>query len=305
MHNNAQTRLVNLTIKNHKKEENMKKYIRSDLFEETFFADFGNSHTLTRLPEVENEVFSLYRYRMEKSKKTEESAYPKGSYSTFFSSDIITLSNKESDILTAAVARELRALMWAKAEKLDNVMIIGLGNPYFTSDSLGAKTVEKIILSNENGKKPRVFAFSVGVSSVTGIETAEHIKGLSIVCRPDMILAIDALAARSRKRLYSTVQISDAGITPGAGIGNHRLPINEETVGVPVISIGIPTVISSSTLICDTIKDAGIERISDGLKAALDEDRDFFVTSGYCDMEIKGASIMLSRAIEAACFENI
>ena len=78
----------------------MKKYIRSDLFEETFFADFGNSHTLTRLPEVENEVFSLYRYRMEKSKKTEESAYPKGSYSTFFSSDIITLSNKESDILT-------------------------------------------------------------------------------------------------------------------------------------------------------------------------------------------------------------
>lgn len=305
MHNNVQTRLVNLTIKNHKKEENMKKYIRSDLFEETFFADFGNSHTLTRLPEVENEVFSLYRYRMEKSKKTEESAYPKGSYSTFFSSDIITLSNKESDILTAAVARELRALMWAKAEKLDNVMIIGLGNPYFTSDSLGAKTVEKIILSNENGKKPRVFAFSVGVSSVTGIETAEHIKGLSIVCRPDMILAIDALAARSRKRLYSTVQISDAGITPGAGIGNHRLPINEETVGVPVISIGIPTVISSSTLICDTLKDAGIERISDGLKAALDEDRDFFVTSGYCDMEIKGASIMLSRAIEAACFENI
>lgn len=305
MHNNAQTRLVNLTIKNHKKEENMKKYIRSDLFEETFFADFGNSHTLTRLPEVENEVFSLYRYRMEKSKKTEESAYPKGSYSTFFSSDIITLSNKESDILTAAVARELRALMWAKAEKLDNVMIIGLGNPYFTSDSLGAKTVEKIILSNENGKKPRVFAFSVGVSSVTGIETAEHIKGLSIVCRPDMILAIDALAARSRKRLYSTVQISDAGITPGAGIGNHRLPINEETVGVPVISIGIPTVISSSTLICDTLKDAGIDRISDGLKAALDEDRDFFVTSGYCDMEIKGASIMLSRAIEAACFENI
>ncbi len=305
MHNNVQKSLLNLTIKNHKKGDSMKEYIRSDLFEETFFANFGKAQPLTRLPAFENEVFRLYRYRAEEKENAESYGYPKGNYATFFSDDILTLSDRDFDILTFAVARELKALMRSNVKNLDSVMIIGLGNPSLTSDSLGAKTVEKISLSNENDKKPRVFAFSTGVSSVTGIETSEHIKGLAIACHPSIILAIDSLAARNRKRLYSTVQISDAGITPGAGIGNHRSPIKKETIGIPVISIGIPTVISLSTLICDTLKDAGIKSISKELKATLDSDKGFFVTSGYCDIEIKCASIMLSKAIELACFENI
>ena len=305
MHNKVRISLFNLTIKNHKKGENMKKYIRSDLFEETFFANFGNSRNLTRVPSVENEVFSLYRYREEDEENAKYAANKNGNHSTFFSSDIMTLSDKSFDILTVAVARELRSLMHSKVEDIKRIMIIGLGNPSLSSDSLGAETVRKICISNENEKKPKVFSFSVGVSSVTGIETAEHIKGLSIACRPDVLLAIDALVARSRKRLYSTVQISDTGITPGSGIGDGRSPINKESVGAAVISIGIPTVISSATLVCDTLKEAGIENISNELRATLDSNKGFFITSGYCDLEIKCASMLLSRAIELACFENI
>lgn len=283
----------------------MEKYIRSDLLEESFCADFGGSQRSMRAPATKNKIFSLYRTRVEEDDNTPNLSHPKGNYITFFSSDIISLSNKDFDTLTVAVSRELRDLMLSKVKNIDSVMIVGLGNPSITSDSLGAKTIEKISVLNEIEKKPHAYAFSVGVSSVTGIETAEHIKGLSGVCRPDLILVIDSLAARSRKRLYSTVQMSDAGIIPGAGIGDRRSPINEDTVGAPVISIGVPTVISSSTLICDTLKDAGIESISKELKATLDSDKSFFVTSGYCDIEIKGASMMLSRAIELACFENI
>ena len=283
----------------------MKKYIRSDLFEETFFANFGNSRNLTRAPSVENEVFSLYRYREEDKENAKYAANKNGNYSTFFSSDIMTLSDKSFDILTVAVARELRSLMHSKVEDIKRIMIIGLGNPSLSSDSLGAETVRKICISNENEPPKNVFSFSVGVSSITGLETVEHIKGLSIACRPDVILAIDALVARSRKRLYSTVQISDTGITPGSGIGDGRSPINKESVGAAVISIGIPTVISSATLVCDTLKEAGIENISNELRATLDSNKGFFITSGYCDLEIKCASMLLSRAIELACFENI
>lgn len=282
----------------------MKKYIYSDLFEENFCLGFGNSRTSRRYPVAENEVFSIYKSKIYKT-NSEESGNETGSCITFFSSDIIELSNKDFDSLTVAVARELRNLMLSKVSPLDSVMVVGLGNPYVTADSLGAKTVERLSLPLGSKEKPHVFAFSAGVASMTGIETAEHIRALCLACRPDLIIAVDSLAARSRKRLCSAVQISDAGITPGSFADRRRLPINEETAGVPVISLGIPTVVSAATLICDALTSAGIESLQGDLKDALEEERGFFVTSGYCDMQIKCASMMLSSAIELACSKNI
>lgn len=282
----------------------MKKYIRSDLFEEEFCADFGSSQRTRRYPAIENDVFCVYRSKIENKDTARFNDNFKGNYITFMSSDIISLCDKDFDCLTVAVARELRDIMLSKVKKIGSVMIVGLGNSSITADSLGARTVEKISIT-EQGGSAHVFTVSVGVSSVTGIETAAHIKALSLTCSPDIIIAIDALAARSRKRLYSTVQISDAGITPGSGIGNHRTPINEETIGVPVVAIGVPTVIATSTLVCESLKSAGIEDLSNDIRKALEEDKGSFVTSNYCDIEIKSASILLSQAIELACGKNI
>lgn len=279
----------------------MKKYIRSDLFEETFDAEIGRSRVSRRCPVIENEAFCVYKGNSENNIKENF----KGNYITFLCSDIIGLSDKDLDNLILSVAHELRAIMRSKAQRIDSVMIVGLGNPSITADSLGAKTVEKITVSSKRGGAIRLFAVSVGVSSVTGVETAAHIKALSLVCKPDIIIVIDALAAKSRKRLYSTIQISDEGITPGAGIGNHRTPINEETVGVPVIAIGVPTVIATSTLICETLKNSGIDKLSEDMRMTLEEDKGSFVTSNYCDIEIRSASIILSEAIQLACGENI
>jgi spore protease len=283
----------------------MKKYIRSDLFEENFCADFGSSQDSRRYPVIENDVFSVYRSKTENNGKERFNDNFKGNYITFLSSDIISLCDKDFDSLTFAVARELRTVMLSKVKKIDSVMIVGLGNSSITADSLGVRTIEKITVSAERGSSAHIFAVSVGVSSVTGIEAAEHIKGLRLACKPDIIIAIDALAARSRKRLYSTIQISDAGITPGSGIGNHRTPINEETIGVPVIAIGVPTVIATSTLVCESLKNAGIDTLSNDMRIALEEDKGCFVTSNYCDIEIRSASIMLSQAIELACTGRI
>lgn len=282
----------------------MKKYIYSDLIEENLcsdFSDLSRSRDHIDVKDVKKEAFKIYKTQNTQSIP----CVSNGNYITLFTSDIIKLSDNDFEELVTAVAKELACVIRSKAKKTESVLIVGLGNPDITADSLGAKTVEKLTIPSFYGKKIKIFAVSVGVSSVTGIETADYVKGLAVSCSPDVIVVIDSLVARSRKRLYSTVQISDSGIVPGAGVGKHRSPINEKIMGVPVISIGIPTVISSSTLICDALIGSGIVQVSEDMKAILESEQGFYVTSGYCDVEIKCASLMLSRAIELACVEHM
>jgi spore protease len=103
------------------------------------------------------------------------------------------------------------------------------------------------------GKLRTVAAFSPGVLGITGIETAEVIRGVAEKIRPDIIIAVDALAARNAARIHTTIQMTDTGVNPGAGVGNRRTPINRETMGIPVIAIGVPTVVDAATLVSDTI----------------------------------------------------
>ena len=142
--------------------------------------------------------------------------------------------------------------------KCDNVLVAGLGNMEITADALGPKTSSYIFstrhisqeLRQEMGFKnlKSVSAFCTGVLGETGIESAEIIKGVVDVIKPSCVIAVDALAASSAKRLGTTVQISNTGISPGSGVGNHRYEISQATLGVPVISIGIPTVVSTGVI---------------------------------------------------------
>jgi len=144
-----------------------------------------------------------------------------------------------------------------------NTLIVGLGNWNATPDALGPKVVSKCLVTRhlfkyapqelQGGMRP-VSALAPGVLGITGIETAEVIKGVVEKVQPEVIIAIDSLAARSVDRIATTIQLADTGINPGSGIGNKRIGINEETMGVKVIAIGIPTVSHAAVIAQDAIE---------------------------------------------------
>ena len=141
-------------------------------------------------------------------------------------------------------------------------MIVGLGNWNITPDALGPKVIDRVLVTRQyfvNYNKEsdetvaNVAAISPGVMGTTGIETMEIIKGVVEKIKPDLVIAVDALASRKMERISTTIQISDTGISPGSGIGNNRSTLDQETLGVPVIAIGIPTVVDAATIVNDTL----------------------------------------------------
>lgn len=129
----------------------------------------------------------------------------------------------------------------------DKILIAGLGNRNATPDALGPVTVEDILIGKH------LCAVAPGVMGQTGCETSDYIRGIVKEIQADLIIAVDALAARNTRRLNTTVQISDTGIHPGSGVGNHRQAITRESMGVPVIAIGVPTVVEAATIVNDVL----------------------------------------------------
>lgn len=165
--------------------------------------------------------------------------------------------------LTSLLAREFkRFLRQIGVGDEDRVLVIGLGNWNVTPDALGPIVAGKVLVTRhlfelmpdqvEPGYRP-VSALSPGVLGMTGIETSEIIYGVVEKTRPDLIVAVDALASRSLERVNTTIQIADTGIHPGSGVGNKRKPVTRETLGVPVIAIGVPTVVDAVSIVSDTI----------------------------------------------------
>ncbi len=135
-----------------------------------------------------------------------------------------------------------------KNKKKNKILIVGLGNSQATPDALGPRTIDNIQISDE------IYCISPGVLAQTGMETYSVIKGIVNEINPDLIIAIDSLAARNVRRITTTIQLTDTGITPGSGIGNHRKGLNKETLGKDVIAIGVPMVVSGATIVNDTME---------------------------------------------------
>ena len=144
----------------------------------------------------------------------------------------------------------------------DSVLVVGLGNEKITPDALGPKVVSKVLVTRHIADEifqqlkrsfRSVCAIAPGVMGVTGIETLEVVKGLVERVKPSIVIAIDALAARRAERINATIQMSDVGVCPGAGVGNKRAELSKETLGVDVIAIGVPTVVDAATLANDTL----------------------------------------------------
>lgn len=182
-----------------------------------------------------------------------------GNYTTIEFDDITDYNKKET--VKKVFSSELRKLLKKLSiREDDSCLVIGLGNISSTPDALGPLTIQNILVTNhlfdvanvENGFR-RVGAISPGVKGSTGIETSDIIKGIVDKVKPSFVIVIDALASQSIERVNKTIQMTDAGIHPGSGIGNNRKEISKETLDIPVIAIGVPTVVDAVTIVSDTI----------------------------------------------------
>ena len=199
----------------------------------------------------------------------------RGVYVTIDLKDLKVADEDEIQKASETLSNELKTLIQNHVQSKDDIMVVGLGNIYVTPDSLGPKVINEIDVTrhiikylpqyiDENARP--VTAISPGVLGTTGIETYEILKGIVDNVKPKLIIVIDALASRSIERISSTIQISDTGIVPGAGVGNTRAEISERTLGIPVIALGIPTVVESAVLVNDCL-DLLIEKMQNEAKS--------------------------------------
>ena len=211
--------------------------------------------------DTEREIYTTV-VKIETENGAKAMGKPVGTYITL---EAPNLSSPDEDYhreVSAEVASHLKQLM---GENMGAVLIVGLGNREVTPDALGPNVVNNLHITRhifrEFGKvspdgenEPWVSAIVPGVMAQTGMETLEIIQGVVKETKPDAVIVIDALAARSTRRLNRTIQITDTGINPGSGVGNHRQGINREILGIPVIAIGVPTVVDAATIVNDTME---------------------------------------------------
>ena len=194
-----------------------------------------------------------------------------GKYITMEIKDIQYLDEESKKDITLQVANQIQVLVGK--DKTKSILVVGLGNVYVTPDSLGPKVIEKLEVTRHliNFAKDlvepntrSVSGISPGVLGTTGIETSEIITSISKDLKPDIVIVIDSLASQSVHRVGSTIQLSNTGITPGAGVKNKRAGINEQVLNVPVIAIGVPTVVDMAT-----ITNEAIDKMLDNTKEKL------------------------------------
>ncbi len=188
---------------------------------------------------------------------------PVGTYVTIEAPNMSTPDEDYHREISEELAKHLERIL---GDRRKSVLVVGLGNRDVTPDALGPDVVGNLHITRHmireygrmpggSGKSGEISAIVPGVMAQTGMETLEIIRGVVEETNPEAVIAIDALAARSTKRLNRTIQITDTGINPGSGVGNHRNAINKESLGVPVIAVGVPTVVDAATIVNDTMEE--------------------------------------------------
>ena len=293
----------------------MENYSRTDLACETVRRGSGFSGGRSYREEVIGDC-RIERMRLDGTEWGGESARPAGWYITLHTPPLWQLEGEERADAVTLLAAELRRLATLvcgrEPDEALGVMVVGLGNADITADAVGPRTVRGLTATRhlaDHDKnifrllgRCRLSAIAPGVLGQTGVEAADLVRGAADSVHPDLMVAIDALAARSVERLACTVQLSDTGICPGSGIGNRRRAIDRESMGCPVISLGIPTVVDSSTLVYDALCRAGIGREAVGaeLREVLENGKRFYVSPKESDLIAARTAELLAEGIEEA-----
>jgi spore protease len=294
----------------------MKFKIRTDLAYETresFNDDVEIKGVSLKKKNIENSLITIIEIFSPEG--AEAMHKPIGTYVTIENDSCLEASESDRDELSKLIGLELKMLSVGTCKKMpESILVVGIGNRNITSDSLGPLVVEglnitshiKRYLPDAAAETISLSAIAPGVMAQTGIETSEILKGIVDKIKPELVIAIDALAGRNLRRLNKTFQISNTGISPGAGLGNLRNEINSSTIGVPVIAIGVPTVVDVNTIVHDTLKSFQIEYLlkSENSKANINDEliSDKFVTTKNIDEEVLCVSKILQSAINGAFF---
>lgn len=271
-----------------------------------------NHKTAAALPHVRQsdrtlEGFAVHEVRILSEDAAREIGKPQGRYLTL---ELDALIRREED----AFPRACKALSTLLRELLPHpndgpVLIAGLGNRMITPDAIGPQTADHVIATRHLvAQSPAIFAdwrpvsaLAPGVLGQTGVETGEVICGVLDRVRPAAVIAVDALAAGRLSRLLRTVQLADTGITPGAGVGNARAALNEETLGVPVIAVGVPTVVDGATLAHEISSQLG----QPACEALDDLSQPVMITTRDIDHEVADISRMIGYAVNMALHPHL
>ena len=271
-----------------------------------------NHKTAAALPHVRQsdrtlEGFAVHEVRILSEDAAREIGKPQGRYLTL---ELDALIHREED----AFPRACKALSTLLRELLPHpndgpVLIAGLGNRMITPDAIGPQTADHVIATRHLvAQSPAIFAdwrpvsaLAPGVLGQTGVETGEVICGVLDRVRPAAVIAVDALAAGRLSRLLRTVQLADTGITPGAGVGNARAALNEETLGVPVIAVGVPTVVDGATLAHEISSQLG----QPDCEALDDLSQPVMITTRDIDREVADISRMIGYAVNMALHPHL
>jgi len=261
--------------------------IRLDLISDTSF-------------ELKNKIINKQNIRIERcivdSKFSKKIHKKEGVYTSIFFDDITDFDMKKSVIKYFSF--ELKKILREKDLLKKTVLIVGLGNNYSTPDSLGPKVIDNIIttrhislISNLDKNYSIVSKIVPGVFANTGIETFDIIKGIVNQIKPDYLIVIDSLLSTSINKLNKVIQLTDSGIDPGSGVGNQRKEISKKTMGIDVIAIGVPTVVTLNTIVKDIMYEYNVEEILDS------NNKNFLVTPKEIDFVINDLSQVISKAI--------
>lgn len=289
----------------------MEGYVRSDLASESAL---NVPEALLDVRERRVGRFTIQSLKISDEETARLVGKPCGRYLTLDCGRMTQIEGEDEALFVSLLAGELRGMSERLTGKhVDSdlrVLIFGLGNAELTADAIGPKTLSHITVTRHLREQERelynaigcceLSSLAPGVLGQTGIEALEILRGAIRAVVPDIVILIDALAARGCERLASTVQITDAGIVPGSGVGNHRSAITKESIGVPVIVIGVPTVVDSSTLVYDALRQAKIETVDESLRTVLENGKSFFVSPKDSDLITERASVLLARAIGSA-----
>ncbi len=261
--------------------------------------------------DTEKEIY-ITRVMIETKNGAKTMGKPIGTYITLEAPNMVTPDEDYHREISEKVADQIRELLPGEKEELA-VLVVGLGNRDVTADALGPNVADQLHITRhvvrefgraayDKNKVHMISALVPGVMAKTGMETCEIIKGVVEQTQPDVIIAIDALAARSTKRLNRTIQITDTGVQPGSGVGNHRHALTEDTLGIPVIGIGIPTVVDAGTIVGDAVEQVEREMLlcSDIHSLKMAELQNMYVTTKDIDDVVNRLSYTVSEAINIA-----
>ncbi len=239
---------------------------------------------------------------------------------TYITMEVPRMQEPDEDYhreISEELAKQIKTLIFNDNEER-SILVVGLGNRDVTADALGPHVVDNLFITRHVVKEYGKAAYNVdrihlissiepGVMAKTGMETAEIVKGVVEQTTPDVLIVVDALAARSIRRLNRTIQITDTGIHPGSGVGNHRNALTKESLGIPVIAIGVPTVVDAATIVGDALEKL-VKECTDAdsniglgqFPKTMTELGNMYVTSKDIDAVVKQLGFTVSEGINIA-----